>query len=307
MMMGPSIRWNALKRDTRLLLQYLGRYKRAYAFGGLFLASSDVGQLIVPDLIRRVIDGLAAHRLTSPELGRLAGLIIACALLTAVARFAWRHFVFGTARKVERDMRAQLFDHLQTLDTRFFLNSKIGDLMAHATNDVQAIKGAAGEGFMAGFDAVVMFTGAATMMIWVIDWRLAAVALAPMLLIPGLSYWIGARLHRWYGRVQASFSVISERAQENIAGMRVVKGFVREEAQKARFAAANDAYRADFVKMVRYERAFDPTFNMLAGTSFAIGLGLGGWMILHDQLTLGQYVAFNTYLGLMMWPMMAVG
>lgn len=296
-----------MKRDTKLLLQFLSRYKRQYVFGGLFLACSDVGQLIIPDLIRRVIDGLGAHRLTSSEVGLYALGIAGCALFTALVRFGWRMFVFGTARQVERDMRGLLFDHLQTLDARFFLKSKIGDLMAHATNDVQAVKGAAGEGFMSGWDAVAMMVGVSIMMTTTVDLRLAAVALAPMLLIPGFSFWIGRKNHQWYAKVQDTFSTLSERAQENIAGMRVVKGFVREAQQKARFAEANERYQHDFVKMVRFGQAFDPIFNALAGLGFAIGLGYGGWMILHDQLTLGQYVAFNTYLGLMLWPMLAIG
>jgi ATP-binding cassette subfamily B protein len=296
-----------VKRDTQLLLQFLARYKGRYAIGGIFLACSDIGQLIIPDLIRRVVDGLGARTIAPDQIKHYALGIALCALFTACARYGWRIFVFGTARRVEQAMRQKLFDHLQTLDTRFFLKSKVGDLMAHATNDVQALRGVAGEGFMAGFDAIAMFSGAAAMMLFTVDWRLGLAALMPMLVLPWISYQIGNRLHHWYAKVQDSFSLMSDRVQENIAGMRVVKGFVREDQQRAHFAEANDQYRRHYTRMVRYDRAFDPVINALAGTSFAIGLGVGGWMVLQGQLTLGQYIAFNTYLGFMIWPMLAIG
>lgn len=296
-----------MKRETKLLLQFLSRYKGRYAFGGLFLLCSDIGQLIIPDLIRRVIDGLNSHTVSADQLKWYALGIFGCALFTACARYGWRIFVFGTARMVEQQMRQKLFDHLQKLDTRFFLKSKVGDLMAHATNDVQALKGVAGEGFMAGWDAVAMFTGASIMMLWTVDWRLALAALLPMLILPSLSYAIGQRLHHWYGAVQGAFSLMSDRVQENIAGIRVVKGFARESQQQAHFAEANEQYRVAYTRMVRFDRAFDPLINLLAGTSFAVGLGFGGWLVLNGELTLGQYVAFNTYLGFLIWPMLAVG
>lgn len=296
-----------MSRELKLILAYLRPYKWRYAIGGVFLTCSDIGQLLVPFMIGKVIDGLAARQFTQADLTWYAWAIVGCALFTAFSRYFWRIYVFGTAREVERQVRQKLYDHLQSLSMSFHLKSKVGDLMAHATNDVQAMRGVAGEGFMAGWDAIAMATGACLMMFGTVHWKLALVALMPLLLLPVASYLIGKRLHVWYGTVQSAFSVLSDRAQENIAGIRVVKGFSREAQQEARFAEANDAYRHAFARMARFDRGFDPTINLLSGLSFALGLGYGGTLVVSQEITLGQYVAFNTFLAHLIWPMLALG
>lgn len=293
--------------NLKALFQLLGQHKWRYALGGLFLIGSDVGQLAIPYLVGRLIDGLVDQELTGQHLTGFALAVVGLALFTAIVRYGWRMCVFGAARTIERDLRQRLYGHLQSLPMGYHLKHKIGDLMAHATNDVQAVRGAAGEGFMAGFDALAMATLASAMMLGTVDWRLGVVSLLPMLILPGASYMIGNALHRRYKRVQEAFSTLSERVQENIAGIRVVKGFVREAQQEARFAEANQAYRQDYARMVRFERAFDPVINLLSGLSFAIGLGYGGHMVLAGTITLGQYVAFNSFLGFLIWPMLGIG
>ncbi|HEY9723879.1 MAG TPA: ABC transporter transmembrane domain-containing protein, partial [Oscillatoriaceae cyanobacterium] len=296
-----------MKPETKLILQTLGRYKGRYALGALGLAGSDVGQLVTPYLVGQVIDRLSAHHLDAHGVELYALGILACAVFTALSRLLWRQCVFGAGRFIECDLRERLYDHLKTLSASFFLDNKIGALMAHATNDVSAIRGVAGEGVMSGVDGLFMFIGSAGMMLGTVDWRLALAALAPMVFLPFASYGIGRRLHSSYRLVQDAFSVLSDRVQENIAGIRVVKGFVRETQQIAHFGETNEAYRRAYAHMARYDRAMDPTVSLLSGASFAIALGVGGHMVLAGQLTLGQYVAFNSFLAMLTWPMLAWG
>jgi ATP-binding cassette subfamily B protein len=298
---------NLLSPEFKNMLGTLGAYKGRYALGCFFMSCTDAGQLAVPWLVGRVVDGLAAQRLDAAGVTRYAGLIVLASLLVAAGRLGWRAYIFGTARRVDRDLRQKLYEHLQALSLDFHLRHKVGDLMAHATNDIQAMRGVAGEGVMAGWDAVAMALGAATMVISTVDWRLGVVALAPLLLLPVFTYMLGQRLHRSYAEVQGAFSLVSDRAQEGFAGIRVVKGFAREPYQQALFAQANEAYRAAYARMCRYEVASDPVVGLLTGAAFAVGLLYGGHMVLAGQLTVGQYVAFNSFLGMLAWPMLAVG
>ena len=296
-----------MNRELRLLLAILARHKGRYALGCLFLAGSDLFQLAVPYLVSHLIDGLTTGSLDRTGLAWLIGGIAGSAVVVAFVRYAWRHFVFGAARLVDRDLRQRLYDHLQTLDARFYAGTKVGDLMAHATNDVQAVRGAAGEGVMAGWDAVAMASITLAVMIATVDWRLALAALLPLALLPPITWKLGERVHKRYTTVQAAFSDLSDRVQENVAGIRVVKGFAREADQVARFDEVNEAYREAFTRLARVDVAWDPVIHLLAGTATAIGLGFGGLLVLRGELTLGQFVAFNSYLAMMVWPMLALG
>ena len=296
-----------MKRELRLLLSILARHKGRYALGCLLLACSDVFQLAVPYLTSRIIDGLTAGTLGREGLAWLVGGVAASAVMVALVRYGWRHFVFGAARLVDRDLRKRLYDHLQTLDARFFAGTKVGDLMAHATNDVQAVRAAAAEGVMAGWDAIAMASITIVVMVTTVDWRLALAALLPLALLPPISWRLGEHVHARSAVVQAAFSGVSDRVQENIAGIRVVKGFAREADQVARFDGVNEAYRAAYTRLARVDVAWDPVIHLLAGLATAIGLAYGGALVMRQEITLGQFVAFNSYLAMMVWPMLAFG
>jgi len=295
--------------DLRQLLRLFAQCKGRYALGALFLCASDGGQLAIAYLIGRAIDavGAGAGGGPKPDLARYGLAILGVAVFIALARVGWRNMIFGSSRIIERDLRQRLYDHLQTLSARFYLRHKVGDLMAHATNDIQAVQGAAAGGMMSGLDAIIQGTGAAAMMVLFVDWRLGAATLVPLLFLPPATYWLGKRLHARYGAVQAAFGTLSDRAQENIAGMRVVKGFAREEQQRAHFGEANARYRELYARMLRYDVAFDPVIDLMAGLAFAVGLGYGGALVARGEVTLGEYVSFNTYLAMLVWPMLALG
>ncbi len=295
---GPALRSLLALLDTR---------RRAYLLGLLALAISDSGQLLIARIVGRTVDGLREGRLDQAGLWARGGAIVLVALAILAARYAWRHYIFGSSRAIERDLRQRLHDHLQGLDARFYLEHKVGALMAYATNDVPAVQVAAANGMMAAFDAVLVFLGAALMMGFTVSWQLALVVLLPLCLLSPLSYLLGRRLHRRYGEVQEAFGQLSERVQENVSGVRVVRGYAAEPREAARFRQANEAYRGRFSEMLRYDVAFDPMIGLLAGISFSLGLGLGGAMVVQGRISLGTYVSFNTYLAMLVWPMLALG
>lgn len=293
--------------NARLLLAQLATCKGRYAVGLVFLAAADGGQLASAWLVGRAFDALEAETADPAVLARFGLAILGAALVVSLARFGWRHAIFGSGRRIERALRQRLHDHLLRLSPRFHQEHKVGALMAHATNDVQAVQLAASNGMMSALDAGILFLGALFMMGLTVDWSLTLVALLPLLLLTPTVIWLGRRLHARFAEVQAQFGVLSEQVQENVAGVRVVKGFAQEPVQAARFEAANEDYRGRYLHMLRYDRAFEAIIGLLIGLSFAIGLGYGGTLVVRGEISLGSYVAFNTFLGLIAWPMMALG
>jgi ATP-binding cassette subfamily B protein len=296
-----------MPRDLKLLLNLLATRKRYYALGMVALAVADTGQLASAHLVGRAIDALQAGTMDRSLLARYAAAILALGLMVALARFVWRNLIFGSSRVIEQALRQRLHDHLLTLSPRFFLGRKVGELMAYATNDIQAIQVAAANGMMAALDAGIVLVGALFMMVWTVDLGLGLAAMAPLLLVSPLTFWLGRRLHEAYGEVQLGFAQLSDLAQENVAGMRVVKGFAREPVWEARFAEGGENYRRSYVHMLRYDAAFEPVVGALAGIGFTIGLGYGGLLVVEGAISLGAYVAFNTFLAMLLWPMYATG
>ena len=287
----PALRIPRPGPALRSLLALLATRRRQYLLGMLALCVSDGGQLAIARVVGRTVDALREGVLDAGGLQRRALAIVGIAVTIMGARYAWRLLIFGSSRAIERDLRQRLHDHLQRLDARFYLENKVGALMAFATNDVPAIQVAAASGMMAALDAVLVFWGAALMMAFTVSWQLALVVLLPLCLLSPLSYLLGRRLHKRYGEVQESFGHLSERVQENVSGVRVVRGYVAEAREAARFGAANEDYRRRFSEMLRYDVAFDPLIGLLAGISFS----------------LGAYISFNTYLAMLVWPMLALG
>jgi ATP-binding cassette subfamily B multidrug efflux pump len=296
-----------LNRDLRSFFSLLASHRGAYIVGAVALTVSDSGQLLIAYLMGRAIDALGAGHVDPATIGRYAAGMALSAAVVAVSRYVWRMLIFGSSREVERDLRQRLFEHFQTLPPAFYMRHKVGELMAYGTNDIAAVEVAASLGVLAGLDAVIQFAGAAAMMVFTVDARLGVLVLLPLLAITPGTYWLGQRLHVAYGLVQAAFAHLSDYVQESVEGIRVVKGFARENRQQARFETANWGYRDTFVRMLRFDAAFDPMINLLAGAAFTLGLGYGGYLVATGKVTLGRYVAFNTYLAMLVWPMLAMG
>jgi len=295
-------------RDSLLqLARILGKYWPRYLLGVLALSLCNVGQLSIPWITGTFIDALRQGKLDAPGITQQALLVLGLAIGVAVFRFVWRIYVFGTARRIERDLRERLFAHFQSLSASFYHRKKVGDLMAHATNDLNAVRALAGEGVMAGWDAIALSIGTLAVMAIAIDWRLTLAAFLPLPLLAFIQFRLGGQVHERYKGVQAAFSALSDRVQENVSGARVVKAFAQETAEKRRFAGENQQYYENFVRMTRIQSLFDPLVGLLDGAGTLICIAFGGYLVLQGEITLGQFIAFTSYLHMLVWPMTGLG
>ncbi|HEY8417694.1 MAG TPA: ABC transporter ATP-binding protein [Limnochordales bacterium] len=290
-----------------LIREFLLRYRWRYVAGLLCLLAVNVLQLITPQVIRRFVDELPTGRLTAGAIWLYGAMIVGLAVLIALGRYYWRIYVMGTARLLEYTLRNQLYAHLQTLSPRYFLEHKIGDLMAHATNDINAVRMAMGPGLVMATDAIFMTTAILIILLRTTDVQLTALALAPLPLLALTVTYFGRLINRRFRRVQEAFSDLTDRVQENIAGIRVVKAFTREDSEIRRFAEVNQ-YNVDMnMRLVRVWGLFHPLVQLLAALSVLIVVGYGGSLVIYGRISLGDFIAFNMYLGMLTWPMMAVG
>ncbi|MCL5046586.1 MAG: ABC transporter ATP-binding protein/permease [Actinobacteria bacterium] len=296
-----------MSREFATLIGYLKNYRKRYALGVLALFFCDTGQLTIPWILGRFTDSVRSGGLDGRGILRYALIIVGLAGFVAFFRFVWRIYVFGTARHVEFGLRNRLFEHLQTLSARFYNTHKTGDLMAHATNDLQAIRAAAGEGVLMAADSLIMSATALAIMISTVDWRLTLLGLLPLPLLALSSATFGRLIHARFKAVQASFAKLSDRVQENIAGIRVVKAFVQEEAEIGLFEKDSRHYMKTFLRLIRVQGLLEPTIHLLAGLGFVIVIAYGGRLVLQGRISLGSFVSFNIYLGMLIWPMLAVG
>lgn len=296
-----------MRESLKQLARILGRYWPRYLIGVLTLSLCNVGQLSIPWITGQFIDALRQGTLDSAGIAQQALLVLALAVGVAVFRFIWRMYVFGTARRIERDLRERLFAHFQSLSASFYHRKKVGDLMAHATNDLNAVRALAGEGVMAGWDAIALSIGTLAVMAIAIDWRLTVAAFLPLPILAFIQFRLGGQVHDRYKAVQAAFSALSDRVQENVSGARVVKAFAQEAAEKQRFAGENQAYFKNFVRMTRVQSLFDPLVGLLDGAGTLICIAFGGYLVLQGEITLGQFIAFTSYLHMLVWPMTGLG
>ena len=289
-----------------LVAPYFAENRCRIAVGLFSLIVVDVLQLIIPRVIKWAVDDLAGQQGDSGRLLHYGGAICLIAVLIGAFRYVWRIFLLGTSRRVEQGLRDHLFAHLQTLSAGYFDRTRTGDLMAHATNDIQQIRMAAGMGLVALNDALVMGAAAIAFMM-VIDLRLTALALIPMPLIAVGARTFSRRMHRRYQAVQASVSEVTEVVRERLAGIRLTQAHERQAAESRRVEAASRANVAENLKLVRVTGAFFPMMLLLTNLSMAIVLFYGGRMTVLFTITPGDFVAFISYLGLLTWPMMALG
>ena len=290
----------------RILLPYFRRNLGILAIGVSALLIVDLLQLFIPRVIKLAVDDLTRYQATSASLLSYAGMVLALALGIVVFRFVWRRCLFGHSRHVEEALRNRLFAHLQTLSFSYFDRANTGDLMAHATNDVQAVQLAAGMGLVALTDTLVLGTAAIGFMLY-INPSLTLIALLPMPFIALFARTISKIFYERFQRVQASFSQLTERARENLAGIRTIKAYTQETAETNRFDQTGRNYIEENLRMVRISGLFSPMSLIFTNLSMALVLVIGGKLTILNTITVGDFVAFNSYLLLLTWPMMALG
>ncbi|HTK48240.1 MAG TPA: ABC transporter ATP-binding protein [Gemmatimonadaceae bacterium] len=291
--------------SLRRLVPFYRPYPRLLAGGlALVVVSSALGS-VVPWLLRAGIDDMRAGAPAS-RIWTIAGGIVAIALLGGALRYWMRELLNGLSRYIEYDLRQALFVHLTRLDGAYFGRMRTGDLMARLTNDLSAVRMAAGPAIM--YLTNTIFGGAFALAFMLrIDVRLTLLALLPMILLPAGTIKLGGAIHRRFEAVQEEFSALTTLAQENFAGVRVVRAYRQERAEIGRFATLNGRYLAQNMRLARLYGIMNPMFGLLAGLSGVVVLGLGGALVVRGVITVGAFVAFGLYLGMLTWPLIALG
>ena len=293
-----------VKPLARLLPYY--RPHRFPILGGLSLVVVAAGfASVVPWLLRRAVDDIKAGT-PAVTIWSLGGAMVAVSLLGGAARFGMRELLNSVSRWIEYDLRNDLFAALERLDAPYFARMRTGDLMARVTNDLSAVRMAAGPAVMYLTNTVAGGIFALIFMVH-IDLRLTLIALASMVLLPVMTLSLGRRLHQRFEAVQAQFSDLTTMAQENLAGVRIVRAFRQEGPEADRFAQLNDEYLARNMRLAQLYGLMQPGFSLFAGAGMVAVLAVGGVLVVRHTITVGSYVAFGMYLGMLTWPLIALG
>ena len=267
----------------------------------------DMANLYIPQFTGEIIDGLTENKLDFDGVLPLIWKIFAAGSVLMLGRFGWRFFIFGAARGIEYRLRNDMFGHLETLSARYFNSHKTGDLMAHFTNDLQALRMAVGPAVVTAFDAVVMTVMVLVKMVIYVDFKLTILAFVPLTLVAVGCYFYGGESKRRQTRRQEAFSALSDKVQESLAGVRVLKAFVQEEEDFKAFEKASVNSMEKNLSVVKLRAVFGPLLDLVTGLSLLLTLLFGGRMVLAEQISIGQFVAFNSYIGMLVWPMIACG
>ncbi len=301
---------NGKKRKEKLptlILPYLKRHIWAY-FGGIAtLFIVDYANLYIPQFTGDITDGLEQGTLDFSGIMELVLYILLCGLVLMIGRFFWRYFIFGASRKIEFEIRKDLFSHLSRLSMNYYNHNKTGDLMAHFTNDLNAIRMSVGPAVITAFDAIMMTIMVLVKMVLHVNLNLTLLAVVPMLFILAGGIYYGNAIERRYDEKQKAFSEMTDEVQESISGIRVIKAFVQERQELKSFAKANKNNKDKNMRLVRLQAFVMPLLDILIGTSSVITLLYGGYLVVNKQITTGEFVAFNQYIGMLVWPMLATG
>lgn len=286
---------------------YFRREWKLYLAGVIGLILTALIGIVPPRIIGDVVDGINQHTLSAKTLTIYLVIVTAAAIGQYLTRYLWRNAIWGGAAGLERTLRERLFWHFMKMDATFYQRYRTGDLMAHATNDLTAVERVAGGGILQFADSII--TGGTTLiaMMMLIDWRLTLIAVVPFPLLAVVSWYLGQKIHTAFRASQAAFSRLNNKAQESISGIKVIKALGQEKADVADFNRQID----ETIKINRHvnvlDSLFDPAITVIIALSYGATIVLGGWYVMRGTITIGNLVSFVTYLGMMVWPMFAVG
>jgi ATP-binding cassette subfamily B protein len=295
------------KRRTALrsILHYLRPYRLQLTGGGLALVAADLLVLANPWIMKTAIDALS-RGITKRELLSYSGLLVLLTLVGGVFRFFMRRVMIGVSRRIEVDMRADFLRHLQSLSPTFYHRHRTGELMALATNDLNAVRTLVGPAVMYSMNTVVIGSMSISLMA-ILSWKLTLAVLMPMTVMTVGVYFSVKVIHRLFEIVQARFATINARAQENLSGIRVVKAYARENYETQEFETLSEHYVEANMKLFKVQSLLQPLFATVAGLGVLAILYFGGRLVIGGDITLGTFVAFNGYLMMLVWPMIALG
>jgi ATP-binding cassette subfamily B multidrug efflux pump len=292
---------------TQLIGDFVRRHWRAYIASALMLVGIAWLTVWVPRQVGRIVDAIVTGRLTGAAMLRELAILLAMGAAIYLLRVGWRLQLFAAAYRLGVELRTRLYRKLTTQGPQFFSRSRTGDLMARATNDVDAVELAAGEAFLAGFDGTLTLLLVVAMMTLGIDWRLALVALLPFPLM-AWSFWvISRRVHDGWRESLDRFSDLNDHVQETVAGVRTLRALGLESRAGAEFAQRAKAAADSSFTALKWEAAYEPAVGLTLSSATVLTMAFGGWFVWQQQMTVGQLTAFTMYLGQLIWPMFAMG
>lgn len=291
----------------QFICQYLKRHKVQYVLGILTLFIVDFANIFIPKLTGVITDGLTAHSLDWSGVKFNLLCILLLGLLLAVGRFFWRFFLFGASRSIEMELRNDMFAHLEKMDVEYYNEHKTGDLMTRFTSDLNAVRMSIGPAVIAVFDASVMTVMVIFQMMYYVSVKLTLITIIPMLFILFGEIYYGKMIRPLFTERQEAVSDLTDYVQESFSGIRVIKAFVREKSQRYRFLKENQNTMDKNLKIAKIQSVVIPLLDVLIGLSSLLTLIYGGYLALLGDITLGRFVAFNQYINMLVWPMLACG
>ncbi|OFK81835.1 hypothetical protein HMPREF2800_06375 [Anaerosphaera sp. HMSC064C01] len=294
-------------KSLKPLLKYFKKYKWGYILGIFFLLFIDVVQLYIPQILKYFANDYQRGVLTMASATKYAILTIVTGLMVAVARYFWRNFIIGNSMRVDYDLRKDFFWKLTSLSQNFFNTHKTGDLMSLATNDINAVRMTLGQGIIMFIDSTFLLILNLIMMIVTTNVLFASKVLFTIPLIILLVTRFGGVIHSYFKAVQAQYGKITDRAQENFSGIRIIKAFGQEEENEKLFREENQKYYDKNIELAKLQSFFNPFIQVLSNLSYLFLLFFGAKEVMAGTMLLGEFIAFNAYLGLMMWPARALG
>jgi ATP-binding cassette, subfamily B, multidrug efflux pump len=287
------------------LKKYFVRYKGTLALGFLFIILSNIGNVLIPILMKNAIDELRLN-ISSGILIKNALLIALASAFAGIFSFAIRQTIIVVSRKIEYDFRRDFWEHIQKLPMRFFQNNSTGNIMSHATNDINSVRSFVGPSVMYSIDNGVLFLFV-LIILFNLDVKLTLLTLLPLPFMSFGVYQVMRRVHSRYTKIQEKFSELTTKAQENFSGIRVIKSYSRENYEIDQYSKLSDEYLFRKMRLVKLQAFFHPIFFVLAGLSFIIIIWFGGNMIMNNELTIGTLTAFILFLSMLIWPMISFG
>ena len=294
-----------MQAKLKPLYPYLWKYKYVLLAGAATVLFYNGIWVLFPQVIQRATDALNSH-ITNRQLAIYCLELIAIAFSKGIFQFLTRWMVIGVSREIEYDLRNDLFRHLESLSYSYYQKTRTGDIMARATNDLNAVRMLLGPAIMYSANTLV-FTALALIFMWRTSHRLTLYAFVPLPLVSILIQYFGHRIYERFERVQAQFSEISARVQENFSGARVIRAYVQEESETALFEKSNQEYLARSLPLARLTGMLWPSLTIMLGLAIVLVLWLGGREVLLHRISVGQFIAFNTYMLLLTWPIIALG
>jgi ATP-binding cassette subfamily B multidrug efflux pump len=292
-------------KDLKPLLPYMRRYRRGFFWGGLSVVLSNLIWIFFPQIIRIAIDDLNVG-VTERKIWLYAGLLVGVSVAKGIFLFLTRWIIIGVSRDIEFDLRNDLFQQLEKQSAAYYQQHRTGDIMARMTNDLNAVRMLLGPAIMYSANTILFSVGALFFLLKISPF-LTLVALVPLPLASILVQAMGRKIHERFERIQAMFSDISAQAQENFSGARLVRAFAQEEAQIAAFETSNREYIRRALRLVQLMGMLWPTLEFVLGLAMAIALFVGGHEVLSHRISVGDFVAFNTYMLMLTWPVIALG